>query len=115
MSNNIIKMNLKRTTIEKIDLLIKIYSVTCFKVVITDKELEFLRAYIYTGYNEQTKKGLEVKYSRGNINTTNASLQKKGFLKPKPYKQDKELHPEFEKLRQEFILKKTNMLLLNFE
>lgn len=108
-------INLKLNDVQKLETVLRIYAITIFNTVITEKEVEFLRDYIVNGYNDSTKDGLEIKYTRGNINTTNATLQKKGFLRPKPYKQDKTLHPKLEEIRQDFIINKKKMLLLNFE
>lgn len=115
MQDSLIIMRLKCNEVQKIDLLIKYYAIAFFDCVITDKELEFLKAYIINGYNEETKKSLEASYARGNINTTNSTLQKKGFLKPKPYKQDKELHEKLHEIREHYIVNKRKMLLLSFE
>lgn len=108
-------INLGLNEVQKIEMALRIYAITIFKKVITPKEVEFLRDYLINGYNEQTRLGLELKYSRQNIHTTNCSLQKKGFLKPKPYKQDKELHPKLEEIRTDFIINKQKFILLNFE
>lgn len=107
-------INLTLNNVQKLETVLRIYAITIFNTVITEKEVEFLRDYIINGYNDTTKAGLELNYTRGNINTTNATLQKKGFLKPKPYKQDKTLHPILEEIRQDFIINNKKMLLLNF-
>lgn len=109
------QITLKQNEVEKLDTILRVYAITVFSTVISPKEVEFLRAYLISGYNEETKKGLELNYNRANIHTTNCTLQKKGFLLPKPYKQDKELHVKLEEIRSDFIIKKQKFLLLNFE
>lgn len=109
------QITLKQNEVEKIDTVLKVYAITVFSTVLSPKEVEFLRAYLVSGYNEETKKGLELNYSRANVHTTNCTLQKKGFLIPKPYKQDKTLHPKLQEIRTDFIDLKQKFLLLNFE
>lgn len=109
------QISLKQNDVEKLNTILRVYAITVFSTVISPKEVEFLRDYLISGYNEDTKKGLELKYSRPNIHTTNCSLQKKGFLLPKPYKQDKTLNPKLEEIRNDFILNKQKFLLLSFE
>lgn len=115
MPNPVRVIKLSLNEVAKIEMALRIYAITIFSAIITPKEVEFLRDYLIGGYTEATRQGLELNYSRANIHTTNCTLQKKGFLIPKPYKQDKELHPKLQEIRTDFIENKQKLIVLSFE
>lgn len=95
-----------KNNIELLDMALYLYSKTVLDKELSKKRLVMLREYLLNGYNNNTKKALEInlQMTRANVNTQNWNLQRMGFLIPDPNKQiNKMVSKELINLRDMFM------------
>jgi hypothetical protein len=93
-------------TIELLDTMLSVYSLTALKKPLSDRERQVLREYILNGYSTKTKKALKIslKINDSNLNTLNYKLKQKGFLLNHPTNQKlKELNKDLTEIKNVFM------------
>lgn len=93
-------------SIELLDTMLSIYSLTALKKPLSDRERQVLREYILNGYSSKTKKALKIslKINDSNLNTLNYKLKQKGFLIPHPTNQkEKKLNKDLAEIKRVFL------------
>jgi hypothetical protein len=97
-----------KNSIELLDTVLRLYSITVLKTDLSLKQRTVLREYILNGYSLQTKKSLMITLNiKGtNLNTINFNLKKKGLLIPHPTNQRlKIVNEELYQIKKEFLEK----------
>jgi hypothetical protein len=93
-------------TIELLDTMLSVYSLTALKKPLSDRERQVLREYILNGFSTKTKKALKIslKINDSNLNTLNYKLKQKGFLLNHPTNQKlKELNKDLTEIKNVFM------------
>ena len=105
MSKEHIRKFCSENEVDKVRQLTQILCILSFSDV-TGRELDILCEFLYHGgVNEKAKKSFTMNYktSKANYGQLVKRLSDKGILTDKPTRTGKDLHPEFNTLKQHFL------------